>query len=164
MVSNILKKAQGRKFEKEWIKFIEFIVVLLIANCLIIWYFRTGNIDKTWYTCCKILFFFWLHTVRCTTKAKSIKFWSIDETKWLVWICHVSSLSVTSFVICWHAQIQRGWGGGGGGWVRGPDPLKNHKNIGFLSNTGPDPLKNHKATKPAFNVGPSSASQLNAPF
>ena len=27
-------------------------------------------------------------------------------------------------------------------------PLKNHKNIGFLSNTGPDPLKNHKATKP----------------
>ena len=23
--------------------------------------------------------------------------------------------------------------------------LKNHKNIGFLSNTGPDPLKNHKA-------------------
>ena len=31
--------------------------------------------------------------------------------------------------------------------------LKNHKNIGFLSNTGPDPLKNHKATKPAFNVG-----------
>ena len=23
----------------------------------------------------------------------------------------------------------------------GPDPLKNHKNIGLLSNTGPDPLK-----------------------
>ena len=32
-----------------------------------------------------------------------------------------------------------------------PPPLKNHKNIGFLSNTGPDLLKNHKATKPAFN-------------
>ena len=32
--------------------------------------------------------------------------------------------------------------------------LKNHKNIGFLSNTGPDYLKNHKATKPALNVGP----------
>ena len=30
----------------------------------------------------------------------------------------------------------------------GPDRLKNHKNIGFPSNTGPDPLK--------FNVGPSS--------
>ena len=37
-------------------------------------------------------------------------------------------------------------------------PLKNHKNIGFLSNTGPEPLNIHKATKPAFNVGPSSAS------
>ena len=41
----------------------------------------------------------------------------------------------------------------------GPDPLKNHKNIGFLRNTGTDPLKNRKATKPAFNVGPSSARQ-----
>ena len=44
---------------------------------------------------------------------------------------------------------------GGGQGVR--TPLKNHKNIGFLSNTGPDPLENHKATKPAFNVGPSTA-------
>ena len=35
-------------------------------------------------------------------------------------------------------------------------PLKNHKAIGFLSNTGPDSHKNHKATKPAFNAGPSS--------
>ena len=25
-----------------------------------------------------------------------------------------------------------------------PHPLKNHKNIGFLSNTGPDPIKNTK--------------------
>ena len=34
------------------------------------------------------------------------------------------------------------------GGTGGPDPhpLKNHKNIGFLSNTDPDPLKNHKAT------------------
>ena len=46
------------------------------------------------------------------------------------------------------------------GW--GPPPLKNHQNIGFLSNTGPDPLKNHKATIPEFNVGPSSARQPNA--
>ena len=38
---------------------------------------------------------------------------------------------------------------------QGSDPLKNHKNIGFLSNTGLDPLKNHKATKPAFNVWPA---------
>ena len=41
-------------------------------------------------------------------------------------------------------------------------PLKNHKHIGFHSNTGPDPLENHKATKPAFNVGPSSARKRNA--
>ena len=39
---------------------------------------------------------------------------------------------------------------------RPPHPLKNHKSIGFLSNTGPNPLRNHKATKPASNVGPSS--------
>ena len=48
-------------------------------------------------------------------------------------------------------------GGGGGG-----TPLKNHKNIGFLSNSGPDALKNYEATEPAFNVGPSSAHQRNA--
>ena len=54
-------------------------------------------------------------------------------------------------------RIQRGGGG------RGPDPpLKNHKNIGFLSNSGPDPQKNFEATEPAFNVGPSSARQRNA--
>ena len=53
-------------------------------------------------------------------------------------------------------------GARGGGGIGGPDPLKNHKNIGFLSNTGTDPLKNHKATKPAFNVGLSSAGQPNA--
>ena len=56
-----------------------------------------------------------------------------------------------------HARIQREGQG-----VRTPSPLKNHKNIGFLSNTGPDPLKIHKATKPAFNVGPLSARQQNA--
>ena len=37
-----------------------------------------------------------------------------------------------------------------------PTPVKNHKNIVFLSNTGPDPLTNHKAIKPALNVGPLS--------
>ena len=45
---------------------------------------------------------------------------------------------------------------GGGGETGGPDPLKNHKGIEFLSNTVSDHLKNHEATKPAFNVGPSS--------
>ena len=43
-----------------------------------------------------------------------------------------------------------------------PPPLKNHKNIGFLSNTEPDPLENQKATKPELNVGPPSARQRNA--
>ena len=42
------------------------------------------------------------------------------------------------------------------------DRVKNHKNIGFLSNTGPDPLKNCKAAKPAYNVGQSSARLRNA--
>ena len=31
---------------------------------------------------------------------------------------------------------------------------KNHKNVGFLTETDLDPLENHKATKLAFNVGP----------
>ena len=49
----------------------------------------------------------------------------------------------------------------GGGWARGPDPtsLKNHKNIGFLSNIGLDLLKNHKAIKPAFTNGVSLAGR-----
>ena len=51
---------------------------------------------------------------------------------------------------------------GGGSESAPPPPLKNHKCIGFLSNTFPDPLKNHKVTKPAFNVGPSSVQQRNA--
>ena len=34
-----------------------------------------------------------------------------------------------------------GGGGGGRGGAGVPDPLKNHKNIGFIRNTGPDSLK-----------------------
>ena len=69
--------------------------------------------------------------------------------------CHfvgfVSSwVNLRTYLTVNHAQIQRGWQG-----VWTPS-LKNHKSIGFLSNTGPDPLKNHKATKLAFNVWPSS--------
>ena len=41
-------------------------------------------------------------------------------------------------------------GSRGGG---GDPPLKNHQNIGFLSNTGQDPLKHHKATKPDSMLG-----------
>ena len=51
--------------------------------------------------------------------------------------------------IIMHVGSRGGGGGGGGAGVR--IPLKDHKNIEFLSNTGPDPLKNHKVTKPAFN-------------
>ena len=35
-----------------------------------------------------------------------------------------------------HARIQRG-----AAIREPPHPVKNHKNIGFISNTGPDPLK-----------------------
>ena len=48
----------------------------------------------------------------------------------------------------------------GGQGIRTPT-LKNHKNVGFSSNTGSDHLKS-AATKPAFNVGSSSARQRNA--
>ena len=51
---------------------------------------------------------------------------------------------------------------GGGGDRESGSPLKNQKNLGFLSNTCPGLLKNYKATKPAFNVGPLSARQQNA--
>ena len=58
------------------------------------------------------------------------------------------------------SHIMRGSRGGDRG--SRPPPLKNHKNIGFSSNTGPDPLKNRKATKSAFNAGPPSTHQRNA--
>ena len=58
---------------------------------------------------------------------------------------------------------------GGGQGVR--TPLKNNKNIGFLSNTGPDPLKNQEATiqcwaknrhagETLFNAGGSMMARL----
>ena len=42
-------------------------------------------------------------------------------------------ISISVYIVRSHARIQRGdrWSG---------PPLKNHKNIEFLSNTGPDPL------------------------
>ena len=49
-----------------------------------------------------------------------------------------------------------GGGGAGRGRAGGPDPLGNHKVIGFLSNTGPDPLENNQASEPVFNVLPIS--------
>ena len=54
-------------------------------------------------------------------------------------------------------------GSRGSNRARTPNPPKNHKAIGFLSNTDRIPCKIHaKATKPAFNVEPSSARQRNA--
>ena len=45
-------------------------------------------------------------------------------------------------------------GGGGGGGGRGSGlPLKNHKNIGFLSNTGPDSLKITKLSSQHLMLG-----------
>ena len=44
--------------------------------------------------------------------------------------------------------------------IWGSPPQKNHKNIGFLSNTSPDPLKNHKATKLGHHR-PTSEMPLN---
>ena len=60
---------------------------------------------------------------------------------------------------CWRTCIMGSRVSEGG--PEPPPPPKNHKNIGFHSNTGPEPLKKHKATKPAFNVGPSLARQRN---
>ena len=48
---------------------------------------------------------------------------------------------------------------GSRGGTGGPDSVKNHKNIAFLSNTGPNALENHKVIKLAINVGLSSARQ-----
>ena len=44
-----------------------------------------------------------------------------------------------------HCISQKASMGGSRGGTGGPDPLKNHKNIRFLSNSGPDPLKNYEA-------------------
>ena len=79
--------------------------------------------------------------------------------------CEVTRITNKRSVISsTHKFMARNMGGSreGGQGVRTPPPLKDYKNIGFLSNTDPDPLKNHKATKPAFNVRPLSARQRNA--
>ena len=56
-------------------------------------------------------------------------------------------------------RIQRGAGD--------PDPLKYHKNIGFLSNTGPDPLKITKLSSQHSILGhhrPASETSLKWRF
>ena len=71
----------------------------------------------------------------------------ISQPKHLLWVLK-RTVSLRQ-LFCWvpktnHVQIQRrrGVGGGGGGGGTGVQtPLKNHKNIGFLSNSGLDHLK-----------------------
>ena len=60
-------------------------------------------------------------------------------------------ISISVYIVRSHARIQRP-----GDRDSGP-PLKNQKNIEFLSNTGPDLPEILKTTKPAFNIGPSLA-------
>ena len=60
----------------------------------------------------------------------------------------------------------RGSRGGGGQGVR--TSLKNHKNIGFLSNTGPDPLKKTQRYQARFQywaiIGPPAKRKfINLP-
>ena len=43
----------------------------------------------------------------------------------------------------------------------GLDPLKNHKNIGFLSNTGPEPLKNQARVQCWAIIGLPAKCHLN---
>ena len=82
------------------------------------------------------------------------------------YFCSIYSSALRTRNFYWSKQYEH-WShwriqSGGQGWDPPPPHLKNHKNIGFLSNTGLDPLKNHKATKPALNVGPLLAHQRNA--
>ena len=82
-------------------------------------------------------------------------FFSIFLRHYVTYVLAGFGKSILALILGCDGRIQSGGQG-----VR--TPRKNHKNLGFLSNTGPDLLKNHKATKPAFNVGPLSARQRNA--
>ena len=57
-----------------------------------------------------------------------------------------------------HGRIRRE---GGGGAIRDPDPLNNHKNIGSLSNTGPEPLKNQASIQCWAIIRPPAKRHLN---
>ena len=61
----------------------------------------------------------------------------------------------------WEQQqtINKHMCGSRGGDKGSGTPLKNHKNIGFLSNTGPNPLKIHKAAK--INKGAKIRNRYN---
>ena len=81
-------------------------------------------------------------------------FFSIFLRRYVTYVPAGFGKVLLALILGCHGRIQRGDRGS-----RPPPPLKNHKKLGYLSNTGPDLLKNHKATKPAFNVGPLSVRQ-----
>ena len=79
------------------------------------------------------------------------KDWS--QSKWMFNFLHAGQFYMR------HVRIQRGGGGQG---VR--TPLKNHKNMGFLSNSGPDPLKITKLQSQHSMLGhhrPASETPFN---
>ena len=59
-------------------------------------------------------------------------------------------------------------GGSRGGDRGSGPPLKNHKNIGFISNTGPDPLKKSQRYKASIQcwaiIGPPARRADDDPF
>ena len=57
-------------------------------------------------------------------------------------------ISISVYIVRSHARIQRGDRGSGP-----PPPLKNHKNIEFLSNTGPDPQEFSKLPSQHSTLG-----------
>ena len=96
------------------------------------------------------------HILVCKISHKSLLTQDLNGTSQdLHWSQSLLSMVILEVVLK-SCTDPEGWGTGG------PDPpMKNHKNIGFSSNTGPDPLF-IAATKLAFNDGPSSARQRNA--
>ena len=116
---------------------------LIIKYLAIIFFLK---VLSAFYACCIII-------IQVHFKIDFFFIFSLLETKIII-ILHPIYFFLDPLMQL-HARIQRGVGGG---VPDPPPPLKNHKIIGFLSNTCPDLLKNHKATKPAFNVGPSTAS------
>ena len=80
----------------------------------------------------------------------------------MAWLSELTELCDIS-----HARILRVVGGGGGGGGGGQGVRKNHKNIGFLSNTGPDPLKITKLSSQHSMLGhhrPSSKTTFKWNF
>ena len=56
-------------------------------------------------------------------------------------------MALRCFILSYQLSCADREGGGGAG------DQKNHKNVGFLTNTGPDPLKNYKVAKPVLARG-----------